>query len=290
MTQFESAGLALPAWGRSLTEADYLALEQSWISRELADASMLRRVDTHEGRQAVGQPRTRDCSGILIPYYWPGETYAFSYRLRRDNPEWTANKEGKAKQKGKYLGPPRSGNRLYIPVGVTPEQLQDPTIRKVIVEGEKKAIALWRLANHNSARPRCIPIGLSGVWNWRGTVAKAPNAKGERIDVKGPIADLSRIQWKNCEVFIVFDANVATNDSVKWARKGIARLLSTRGAEVKLINLPAEAGVNGVDDLLALWGPERVLELFGQAVRSMQRTVVRSPQYHAKAEGLFRIV
>ena len=39
------------------------------------------------GRAVVGQKGTRDCSGILIPYYWPGEPSSFNYRVRRDNPE-----------------------------------------------------------------------------------------------------------------------------------------------------------------------------------------------------------
>src|SRR6185437_14534532 len=107
-----------------------------------------------------------------------------------------------------------------------------------------------------------IPIAIAGVWNWRGIVAKSGGPKGERLDVRGPIADLSRITWTGRIAFIVFDANVHTNDSVKWARIGISRELAKRGADVKLVNLPEDCQVNGIDDLLASWGPTRVLELF----------------------------
>src|SRR5205085_6305040 len=61
-------------------------------------------------------------------------------------------------------------------------------------------------------------------------------------------------------------SNVHSNDSVKAARKGIARHLTQSGAKVKFVDLPADCGQNGVDDLLAAWGPARVLKLFEQAV------------------------
>jgi hypothetical protein len=43
----------------------------------------------------------------------------------------------------------------------------------IITEGEFKTLALWRLANWNHGeRPRFLPVGVSGVYNWRGTVGK----------------------------------------------------------------------------------------------------------------------
>ena len=137
------------SWGGPLTEKDYDALDKSWISRELADAAMLRRVETQEGRDVVGQKGSRDCAGILIPYYWPAEPGPFTYRLRRDKPDYTFDKDGKAKPERKYLGAPGSANRLYIPPGVTLQQLADVAIPIVVVEGEKKALALWRLPNQD---------------------------------------------------------------------------------------------------------------------------------------------
>jgi hypothetical protein len=212
-----------------------------------------------------------------------------SYRLRRDNPEWKEGKDGTLKPDRKYLGAPGSANRLYFPPGVTPEQLLDPGLPIVIVEGEKKALALQRLACHEATTPRFIPIAISGVWNWRGTVGKTGGPRGERIDIKGPITDLSRIVWTERTVFVLFDANVATSESVKWARKGIARELATRRATVKFVNLPADCGVNGVDDLLATWGPTRVLELFEKPISSTTLQVVRSPQFQSRPEGMSRV-
>jgi hypothetical protein len=161
-----------PAWGGPLTEQDYANLLASWITREIADAAMLRRVDEREGREVIGQKGKRDCAGILFSYYWPGASQPVSYRLRRDHPDVTAGSDGQMKRKGKYLGTPGGGNRLYIPPGITQEQLADVKIPFAIVEGEKKALALWSLANHESSEPRFIPVAIPGVWNWRATVGK----------------------------------------------------------------------------------------------------------------------
>jgi uncharacterized protein DUF3854 len=259
-------GLVAPLWGSPLTEGDYAALAACWITREIADAAMLRRVDTFDGR----------------------EPNAHSYRIRRDNPDWT-EKDGKVKPNAKYLGAPGCANRLYIPPGVTLEQLADVQIPIALVEGEKKALALWRLANHETNRPRFTPVAIAGVWNWRGRIGKAGGPKGERVDVTGPIADLSRCEWRGRTIFIVFDANVHTNDSVKWARKGLCRELATRGAEVKIVNLPEDCQVNGIDDLLAAWGPIRVLELFDSAVSGARLRVVLPPQFQSGPDGMFRV-
>jgi hypothetical protein len=251
---------------------------------------MLRRVDSQGGREAIGQKGKRDCAGVLIPYYWPGEPHPFNYRIRRDNPDWTEGKDGQVKPTAKYLGPPKSANRIYVPPGITPQQLADVTLPLVLTEGEKKALALWRLAWDGTDSPRFVPIAIAGVWNWRGVRGKASNARGERVDVKGPIPDLSRIRWEQREVFILFDANVNSNEQVEWARTGIARELTTRRATVKFINLPFDCGVNGVDDLLAIWGAPKILELFNSPVAAAQLQVVLPPQFDAKPTGLFRVI
>jgi hypothetical protein len=279
-----------PPWGRPLNENDYVALAASWITPEIADAAMLRRVDEQEGREAVGQKGSRDCAGLLFPYYLPHEPAPVNYRVRRDRPDVVQGKNGELKTSGKYLGAPGAGNRLYIPPGITLEQLADVKAPLAIVEGEKKALALWRLASHESDQPRFIPVAIPGVWSWRGKVGKTGGPKGERLDVKGPIPDLGRIHWDGRTVFITFDSNVHTNDEVKFARSGIARHLTQRGAGVKLVNLPEDCGVNGVDDLLAAWGPAKVLELFARAVSGARLEVVPPPQFESRPNGMFRVV
>jgi hypothetical protein len=58
---------------------------------------------------------------------------------------------------------------------------------------------------------------------------------------------------------------------------------------VKLVNLPVDCGVNGVDDLLAAWGPARVLELIDGAVDGGRLHVVPSPQFESRPTGMYRI-
>ncbi len=283
------AGLVPPQWGVPLSENDYVTLAASWITVEVADAAMLRRVDSIEGNEIVGQKGSRNCAGMLIPYYWPGQPSPFNYRLRRDNPEWTQGKDGKSKPERKYLGPPNGGNRLYIPPGVTLEQLNDVQIPIALVEGEKKALALWRLVHHDTDRLRYVPMAIAGVWNWRGRTGKTGGPKGERLEIKGPIPDLNRISWGGRTAFVIFDADVSTNESVNWARKGLSRELTSRAAQVKFVNLPQDCQANGVDELLVAWGPARILELFDAAVSGGSLHVVLPPQFQSKPEGLFRV-
>lgn len=278
-----------PDWGGPVTEKDYAALEKSWITPELANAAMLRRVNEQEGRQIVSQKGKRDCAGILIPYYWPGDAHPVNYRIRRDRPDLVPATDGTIKEEGKYLGAPGAANRLYVPPGITLEQIADVALPIIIVEGEKKSLALWRLGNHECDLPRFLAVAIPGVWNWRGTVGKTAGPNGERLDVKGAISDLSRIRWDGRTVFILFDRNVHTNDSVKAARAALARHLTQNGATVKFVNLPEDCGVNGVDDLLWIWGPARVLELVGQATDGGHLHVVPSPQFETRPDGMYRV-
>lgn len=287
-TAFRQEDLIAPAWGGPLKESDYVNLESSWVTREIADSALLRRVASLDGRDIVGQKGKRDCAGVLIPYYRPGDCTAYAHRIRRDKPELTES-QGKIRLAAKYLAAPRSANRLYIPPGVSVDQLSDPLVPIALVEGEKKALALWRLAHHDVERIRFVPVAIPGVWNWRGIVGKTGGPNGESLPVRGPIPDLAWIFWERRTAFIIFDANVHTNDSVRWARNGISRELASRGADVKLVNLPEDCQINGIDDLLAAWGPTRVLELFDAALSGARLQVVVPPQFQATPDGMFRI-
>lgn len=279
----------VPPIGEQLTEEDYKALNLSWINREIADVAMLRRVDDYAASDALGRCGKAGFAGILIPYYWPDSPSMVGYRIRRDSPDWRFGKDGKPKQHGKYMGPPNSGNRLYIPAGVLTEWLQDIASSIVIVEGEKKALALWRLANHDAGAPRFIPIAIPGVWSWRGRIAKSHGPDGKPIEINGPINDLGKVSWHGRKVVIIFDTNVQTLTGVSSARKALARELTIRGAEVDFIDLPVDCRVNGIDDLLAGWGPERVLDLFKNPTPSARLEVKQPPGFEARPNGMFRL-
>jgi len=281
---------AAPSWGGPLLEVDYAKLLNSWITRELADQAMLRRVASAEGAAILGRRDNGSYSGIAYPYVWPGEDRIREYWLRRDRPEIEYDTEGKPKEKNKYLGPPGRGNLLYIAPGTRPELLDDLHVPIVITEGAKKTIALHRLSWHGvesaSELPRFLAVGLGGVWSFRGTIGKVNGPDGSRRDEKGLIPDLRRLALKGRTVYIVFDSNVRTNARVGAARRELTAELTRLGAEVFWVNLPTPeecSGINGVDDLLATWGPERVLELFDSAEPAI------SKDHSTQAEVIVRL-
>jgi predicted P-loop ATPase len=140
----------------------------------------------------------------------------------------------------------------------------------ILTEGEKKALALWRAAlesNNGTGKPAFLPVAVSGVWNWRGSIGIRTNAKGERVPEKGVIPDLDRIAWDGRKTIILFDVDAATNESVRAARRELARELTRRGAEVWIADLPAASGVNGCDDYLYLFGALKLDAVLTQAQR-----------------------
>ncbi len=210
--------------------------------------------------------RGGDYSGLLIPYLLPGDDHVRDFRLRRDHPEMEGTKPG-----FKYVSPPGRGNMLFFPAGTDPAWLADASLPLLITEGEFKTMALMRAARYglpDGSRPRFLAVGLGGVWNWRGVTGKTTDADGHRIDVKGPIADLSRISWDDRRVLVVFDADLEENESVRIARFMLTKELRSRGAQVSWFNWPADrpAAAKGIDDYLAAVGAEPVLQLIDAAL------------------------
>ena len=256
--------------GTALAPRDLEKLAQCGISRELAERALLRRVTSQEGGAIVGRNGGADYSGLVFPYIWPGEQSAREYRLRRDRPE-PEQHDGKMRERNKYLSPPGRGNFLYFVPGTLPAWLADPSLPVVVTEGEKKTLALsevgWYGLGDSADKPNFLPIGLPGVWNWRGTTGKAPGPDGERRDVKGPIADLARVQWANRRVIILFDTNVRANSAVQAARVELTKELRKRRAKVCWFAWPSDTPeqVNGVDDYLPIAGARRILQLIETA-------------------------
>ena len=65
-------------------------------------------------------------------------------------------------------------------------------------------------------------------------------------------------------VVIAFDANAATNAKVQVARRMLAKELTTRGAVVRIVDIPAEPDVNGPDDYIGAHGAEAFFALTEQ--------------------------
>lgn len=249
-----------------ISKSDLAKFSGSYITPEIVVAAQIRRVDSAEGAKLVGRQARNghNYAGLVFPYIWPGETRPREVRLRRDQPDLEQQPDGTAKEKAKYLSPPGRANLLYFPPDTSPESLTDADGSITITEGEKKALALSRYYSERGEQR--LVIGLSGVWNWRGTVGKTTNVNGQRQSVKGVIPDFDRIAWKGRRVLILFDANAATKDQVRNARSALIKELGRRGARVSFVDLPADIpNVNGVDDLLALKGADFVADLLAQA-------------------------
>ncbi|PWU08141.1 MAG: hypothetical protein C5B51_08290 [Terriglobia bacterium] len=244
-------------WGCALTDADYEALAARWITREGADAAGLRRVDSITGREMFGRSRG-DLSGIIIPNVAPWDHgHIREYRERLDHPDLEYRSDGTAREKNKYLQPSGRPSLLYFPPRVTVDLLQDTAIPVIIVEGEFKALALWRLAFHGVPAPRFLPIAVAGVWNFRSVTGKINGPNGERLPVKGVIPDFDRVAWKGRQAIIGYDADCQSNPKVRAARWSLTTVLMQRGALVGYLEWPLKEG-KGIDDRLANVGPERV--------------------------------
>jgi uncharacterized protein (DUF927 family) len=249
--------------GSPPTIEDIKKLAQSWLTREIIDAAHIRRVDSETGKALVGRKGRGDFSGLAFPYFLPGKDTVRDYRLRLDNPPLETGKNEKPRETQKYLAPPGRGNLLYFPPFIEPHALMDTSKPILITEGEKKALALSRLAKEGAQT--FVAVGLPGVWNWRGTVGAGSGPEGGRRNIKGPIPDLGLIAWEGRAVYVIFDVNAVSNSGVARARRGLALELQSRGAVVQIVDLPRQPGVNGVDDLLAASGPQTVLNLIAQA-------------------------
>jgi hypothetical protein len=249
--------------GRPLTDADLAGLAARWISADMARDSGIKRVDSQDGARFIGRQDNGFYAGLLIPYFPPGERRVRGWRLHRDQPDLEFIK-GKRRETGKYLWPTGRGNMVYFPPGLQPGLLKAVDTPVIITEGEFKTLALWRLAHHDSDSTRFLPLGLGGVWSWRGNVGKTTGPNGDRRDVKGVIPDLDLIGCEDRRVIIAFAADAERNEQVEAARSCLARVLRMRGAEVAFVTWDIAKG-KGIDDLLATVGPEEVLALLGTA-------------------------
>ena len=81
----------------------------------------------------------------------------------------------------------------------------------------------------------------------------------------GPSPDFDLMKLDNRIVAIIFDSNASENKKVQAARDALAREMKKRGANVMVADVPANDGVNGPDDLIAIRGDSAVLALLAGA-------------------------
>jgi hypothetical protein len=234
------------------------------VPLEILERAQVRRVSHQEAQEVCGiRYRSQHLEGLAFPYLNPRNGLVLTWRVRRDHPEWE-----QGNPKAKYLSPP-DRKHLYFP----PDSLRwlnDISTPVIFVEAEKSALAILASCERSS-RP-ALPVALGGCWGWKGTIGKTTDTAGVRVDEKGALPDLQWVTWTDRDVIILFDANVATNSNVRWARRDFAAELKRRGARVRLADVPAEPGVNGPDDYVGRFGDDALWKLLDGAIEHKQST------------------
>jgi len=247
-----------------LTPDDYGNLAKRWLRVEDAAAAGLYRVDGPSGA-ALLNPNMGDrgnVPGIVIPYYDPATGANVHNRIRVDDAvreeKATVTIKGEREPGPKYMGGAGERNHAYFLRGTTEQDMANTELPIIVVEGEFKTLALARLARHETPTGRFLAVGLSGIWNWQGRIGKQTTADGKRVDEKGVIPCLRRIEWKGRRVIIAFDADLQRKPQVAAARFKLSRELRSAGAIVGYLDWAEQDG-KGVDDWLAAAGPGPVL-------------------------------
>ena len=109
-----------------------------------------------------------------------------------------------------------------------------------ITEGEKKADSM---THHGFP---CI--GLSGVDCWR----------DKRSGQSAVLPELCEVNFRQRNIYITFDSDVAHNLRVRDALEGFSCWLTGQGGRVRIVQLPCELNgeKNGADDFISRHGPD----------------------------------
>lgn len=185
--------------------------------------------------------------GMIFPFLRPGEADPTYCRVKPDFPRL-----GKDGDPVKYEAPRGKPLRAYFPPNFA-ELSADVTQRIVLTEGEKKALAA---ASYGYA---CI--GLTGVWSWQ--QARPRTQSGKAYGERELIPDLLAIAWKDRDVVIAFDSDMADKPIVKLAAIRLSEALTELGAEVSVATLaPGPQGEKtGLDDFIVREGADALASL-----------------------------
>lgn len=250
--------MASSAPPQTLSESDFKMFARLGIEPLLLTEARVCRVTDAEARGLYGMRFNGDLAGVVFPYLDPVTGNRATARLRRDHPDVDAA----GNRENKYLCPTGDNRHLYFPPGAS-TLLADATVSVIVVEAEKSAIAITALAGRHGRK--LLAIGVGGCWGWRGKTGIEGGPNGDREETRGPLPDFGFVTWRGRRCLIAFDANVASNPKVRWARQALADFLRGEGAQVYLVLLPQCEGVNGPDDFIALRGDQAMLELLDTA-------------------------
>lgn len=150
----------------------------------------------------------------------------------------------------KYSQPTGTAPEIYLPrIGEAnwQEIASDASHPIAIIEGELKAASLTK---HG------VPtIGLGGIFNF------ARKKHGVEF-----LPSLEIFNWVGREVHIVTDSDIATNIEIRRAANRLAKLLTERGATVRIVEVPVEGNAKvGADDFIHAHGIEKFKKLMENA-------------------------
>jgi hypothetical protein len=221
----------------------------------MLEAAGVRSVTDAEARETLGinGQSTAELAGILFPYLSPITGERIGGRIRLDHllPD----------DSGKYISEPGC-HHLFFPPHVG-NSLRDIRVPLVIVEAEKSALALRALADR--AGQPMLPMAIGGCWGWRRKTGKRVLPDGGTEPETGPSPDFDMIVWQGRSAILAFDSNALTNSKIQQARRALTKELSRRGARVLIAEVPAIEGVNGPDDLIAVFGDDAMLRVLDSA-------------------------
>jgi hypothetical protein len=252
--------------GHPLTGEDQQALLRLTISYAIQERARLRRVTQAEGFEEFGV-KLESPGAIVFPYFLPWNgSHCVTCRARED---------GKIERK--YKAPYGDARHLYFaPVDL--RWFENKSVPLFFVEAEKSSLAVLRFAEDHKFE--LVPVALGGCWSWRGRIGKTVTPEGERVDEKGPLADLDAAHERDAYAF--FDGNVETNKDVNVARERFIDTLFAKGAKrIRVINMPVtvEPGINGPDDFLGRYGDSAFFQLlFNAEVRTGPRKAASLPK------------
>lgn len=206
---------------------------------------------------------------LVFPVLEPGATDPVAHRVKLAKPrveQKVVDGVKVTKETGKYIGPPRE-THLYFPPALRahPTWLTEPRIPLIVVEGEKKALAVERaFIDVNPATGKLEPgrglgyavVGIAGVDCWSDPKTKNLHRHFNIFSLKA-----EKDGGDGRVVFIVYDDDTKAKKRVRDARARFAAALARRGALPRLVDLPSvpslanEQKKTGADDYLRANGP-----------------------------------
>lgn len=182
--------------------------------------------------------------------------------LLQDTKSDYCSKRLKNVQKGgnKYYRPKNETSRIFRPIDLPCEFLENINYPLIITEGEKKAI--------KAVDDGFSCIAIAGVWCWK-----------SKKTSDGIIPDLKKIKWNGRDVYLCFDNDLNEKPQVKNAFDALTIQLQNYGAKVHRIFLPENEEKIGLDDYLIKFGKEE-----------FQKLIEISPVEKTKTEMLMEMV